>query len=221
MAVADGARHLAGPDHARQQRRIETHAREDLLVVGLAARRPPAGARGVAPVGRALPGEAFGEVVVGQPHGPRGADRRRLVLGEPGPLGDREGRGGHAARAVRPDLRAAQFLDQPARLGRRAHVVPQQGGPDRLAPVVQGDETVLLAADGDRGGLVGGFTALAQCLAQRVPPLPRITLPAGAGGDRVRRLPARHDLPGGRVDDQRLGGLGGRVHADDERTLGC
>ncbi len=221
VAVAHRAGHLPGPDHTGQQGRVQPHVRQDLLVVRLRPGRPPARPRDVASVGRALPGELLGEVVVGEAHGLRGTDRLRLVLGQPGPLGDREGGGGDASGALGPELRAAQFLGQPACLRRRAHVVPQQGGPHRLAPVVQGDQAVLLPADRHRGGLVRRVTALAQGLAQRVPPLARIALAARPRGDGVRRLAARHDPAGGRVDDQRLGGLGGRVHADDERTLGC
>jgi len=221
MAVTDGAGDLAGPDHAGEQRGVEPHVREDLAVVRLRRRRPPAGAGGVTAVGGALAGETLGEVVVGQADGLGGTQGLRLVLGEPGPLRDREGGARHASGPLRPGLRAAQLVDEPSGLRRRAHVVPEHGRADRLAPRVQGDEAVLLTADRHRGGLPRGVPALAQGLGERVPPLAGVALAAGPGRHGVRRLAAGDDPAGGRVDHQRLGGLGGRVHTDDERTLGC
>ena len=91
----------------------------------------------------------------------------------------------------------------------------------RLAVRVQRDQAVLLAGDRDGCRLVRGVAALAQRFAEGVPPLARVALPAGAAGDGVRSLTLRHDLPGRRVDHQHFGGLGGRVHADDERTFCC
>jgi hypothetical protein len=79
---------------------------------------------------------------------------------------------------------------------------------------------VLLAADRDRLRLADHVAALLEGRAQGVPPLAGVALPAVAAGDRVPGLSARHDAPGGDVDDQRLGGLGGRIHTDDVRTLG-
>ncbi|GDY67470.1 hypothetical protein SAV14893_068630 [Streptomyces avermitilis] len=221
MAVAHGADDLTRAHHAGQQRRIEAHMREDLLVVRLRRGRPPARTGDITAVGRALSREAFGEVVVRQAYRGGRADRLGLVLRQPGPLRDRERGARHAARALGPGLRAAQFLDQPAGLRRRAHVVPQQCRAHRVAVRVEGDEAVLLAADRDRRRLVCRVAALVQGLAQGVPPLPRITLAARPGGDGVGRLAARHHPSGRCVDHQGLGGLGGCVHTDDERTLGC
>src|SRR5690606_24040795 len=74
-----------------------------------------------------------------------------------------------------------------------AGVVPQQGGPDDPAVLVQGDHPVLLAADGDGGDVVQ---------------------PASLPDRRVERV-----LPGGRVD---LGALrmAGAARAEDGAAAG-
>lgn len=216
----DRTGHLSGAHDPGEERRIEPHASEDVVVVRLRGRGPPARARGVAPVRRAVAGQPLSEVVVRQPHGGRGAYRVRLVLGQPCPLGDGERGPGHTAHPLGPRLGAAHLVDEAAGLGRRAHIVPEQRGTYRPAGGVERDEAVLLTADRHCRGPVRRVTALAQRLAQCGPPLLGVALAALPRADRVGCLAARHDRARGGVDDQGLRGLRGAVHPDDEWSIG-
>src|SRR5690606_31505144 len=209
-AGLDGAS-LAGDDPG-QQRGVEPDVAQQVGVVALG--RPPAGAGGVAAAGDALAGQAFGEVVVRQPSGGGPLGVVRLVLAQPGPLGDGERRGGHAAAAPGEGF-GAVLVDQRGGLPGGADVVPEHGGPDGLAGVVEGDQAVLLAADGDGAGPVGP-AGLLDGRAERPPPLLGVALAARAGGDGVRGTAFSDDGAAVHVYCDGLGRLGGAVDPDHD-----
>ncbi len=214
---------LPGSDDAGQQFGVEADVPEDVLVVALGRGGPPPAARDVAAVGRAAPhaltGQPAGQVVVGEPDGPGGGGGLRLVLAQPRPLRHGERGRRHAARAPRPLRGPAELVDQPVALRGGPGVVPQQCVAHRAAVRVERDQTVLLPGDRDGGGLLGGGAALAEGLGQRTPPLFGIAVVLL--GHHVRRLSTRHDRAGGGIHHQRLGGLRGTVHADDEGSIRC
>ncbi len=220
--LPDRARRLP-PNRVRvaAARGVQAGEFQDLRVVGAGRRGPPAGARGIAPVGARLPGQPLGQEVVRQPHGSRRPCGLRFVLPQPGPLGDGEGRRRDAADPFGPGLGAAEVGDQAVALGRRAYVVPQQCGPHRISRAVQRHQAVLLACDGHGGGLAGGPPALPHRGAQRLPPLLGVRLAPVARGDGVRCLSSGDHLAGRGVHHECLGGLGRAVDPDDERAFRC
>ena len=181
------------------------------VVPGAGARGEVAGPGGVAAVGeegRPVGVEVAGQVVVGQQHPVGAGGVLRLVLRHPAQLG-----GVMDATSTLPSS-SAQAAGPPisstssAGLRRRAGVVPQQGVAHHGAVLVERDHPVLLAPDGDRGGLreegPGGVV-------ERGEPGPRVHL----GPVRVGGAALREDLAGAGVDEERLGGLGGGVDAQD------
>ncbi len=71
------------------------------------------------------------------------------MLGHPAQLGHGDGRERHGADRLRPPLRAAEFGHEVGRGPSGTRVVPQQRVAHRSAPLVQGDQPVLLAGDRD------------------------------------------------------------------------
>ena len=112
-----------------------------------------------------------------------------------------------SAQACGPPCSATRSAAAP----RRAGVVPEQGVADRLAGGVEGDHPVLLAGDRDRVG------ALEQPLGRRVARARSqargsTSVPGGCGAGLLR-----DDRAVVGVDEDGFGGLGGGVHAEDER----
>jgi hypothetical protein len=140
-----------------------------------------------------------------------------LVLGEPGQLGDREAGQRHRAGLLGPPV-GAEPLHQAGGLVGRAGVVPQQGRPHHLVRGIQGDQAVLLPADRQRRDRLGEVRArLGDRLLAGPPPRLRIHLGAvWMAGPAFADDGARFG-----VDHQRLGGLGGRVNAEDEGHGTC
>ena len=95
----------------------------------------------------------------------------------------------------------------------RAGVVPQQRRPDHLAGAVEADHAVLLTAHRDGGDVVQPAGRAGRVL-QGGPPRGRVDL----GAVRVRRATLAHQRSGGRVPDDDLARLGGRVDPGDERS---
>src|SRR5439155_13725133 len=111
-----------------------------------------AGTGGVAAVGgggRRGTGQAPGEPVVRQQDAGHPGGVGRFVGGEPAQLGDGEAGHRYRSRRLRPRGRPAQLGDQVGGGAGGAGVVPQQGGPDHLAGLVEADHAVLLAGDRD------------------------------------------------------------------------
>jgi hypothetical protein len=112
--------------------------------------RPPAGARRVAPVGREPPvrrwvSQSCGSSTWRPGEGVSGSVRRSHAE-----LGDREAGDRHAAARL---AHAAAPSQRPAQRRRgRLGVVPELGRPQHLAGVVEHDQAVLLAGDGDGVG---------------------------------------------------------------------
>lgn len=213
----------AGRGHRGERRGVQAEELEDSGIVGTCRDGVPAGARGVAGVGDGGAREPFGQEVVGQAYGRgRGGDVR-LVLLEPPPL--RRGDGGHRYRPGPrgPGVRAAERLGECGGLRGGAGVVPQHRVAQRTARTVEDDQSVLLSGDrdaghrrrGDPGFLQPGGDGVAQC----PPPRLRVALPGPQlTADDVRRAADGEQPAAPGVDEGRLGGLGGTVHADDDGT---
>ncbi|MGY3678592.1 hypothetical protein ACVWXU_002215 [Streptomyces sp. TE33382] len=206
-----------------EQSGVQAEQCEDLRVVGAGGGGVPAGARGVPGVGDGGAREPFGEEVVREPHGRRGGGVRRVPLAQPLPL--RRGEGGHRRRTGPrgPGAGAAERGGEGGGLRCGTRVVPQERGAQRPAGPVQHDEPVLLPGHRDAGDGGGGHPGLlhpgTHGLAQRPPPdlgvaLPRPAVPA----DQVRGAADGERFTPHGVDDDRLGGLRGAVHADDDGT---
>ncbi len=109
---------------------------------------------------------------------------------------------------------APQASHQRVGLRRRLGVVPELGGTEHPALVVEHDHAVLLAGHRDGGDVV---TVLVEQRRQGRPPLARILLAAGRDSGGVRALPGSHELAGVGVAHLDLARLGGGVDAGDER----
>jgi hypothetical protein len=132
----------------------------------------------------------------------------RFVPGQPAQLGDGERGVGHAAGLLRPPPRAA-LGDQCRGVVGGPQVIPEQGGPDHLARLVDHDHSVLLAGDRDR---IGPCQQAGARLLQRRPPRGRVAFRA----TRVRRAAAADHRPVRRLAQHDLGGLGRGIHARHE-----
>ena len=108
---------------------------------------------------------------------------------------------------------AAELGDKLGRLRRRLHVVPQHGGPDHRAGVVERDHAVLLRRDPHR---VRPLEQAAPGRRQRLPPAVRMAL----GPVRVRRGRLGDDRPVLGLDEEHLGGLRGGIDPCDQRHDG-
>ena len=124
---------------------------EQIGPVAALGRAPPAGARGVTPVGRPGTGEAEGQPVVGQPDPSDALEGGGLAPAHPAQLGDGEAGDRHAAARVRPPL-GAELGDEGLGVVGRLGVVPQLGRSDHRAGRVEHDEAVLLSGDRDGCG---------------------------------------------------------------------
>ncbi len=164
------------------------------------------------PAARSAAAEPPGQPVMRQHHRGHAPGVGRLVLGQPAQLGHRERRRRDASCRLRPPRPAAEFADQFGGRGGRPQVVPEHGRPDHLALVVQHDHSVLLACHADRRGPLQQRTARLQ---QRRPPRGRVALGTG----RVRCAAAADHGAVGRVTQQHLGRLRGRVHARNEHAV--
>ena len=215
------ARGFVRREHPRQPDVVAAERQPQQVTAVLPGDRGPvARPAGVAAVGDEIgdvPGaeQLPGQPVVRQAHRRRPLGVRRLVLGEPAQLGDRDG--GHRDRAdgIRPHLRA-ELSHQLCRGGRRAGVVPQQRRPHHLSHLVEAHHAVLLSRHGHRGHVVQPARGRHR-RRQGVPPRGRVDL----GADGVRR-PAGADLCAGvGVAHHDLGALGRRVDARDQDPAGA
>lgn len=221
--AGDRADLLGGPGDPGHGRAAPAHRPlQQVQAVPAGARRPVAGAAGVAPVGgeraeRPVRGEPPGQPVVRQADRGGAVGVRRLGVSQPAQLGRGEGGDRHRADGVGPRpppgrlVAVAELEHQVVRGPGRADVVPQQRVADHLAVVVQADHAVLLAADRHRGDVVepaGGSGRRGERL------LPGARGDLGAG--RVRRAAGPDQLAGRGVADDDLAGLRRGVDAGDE-----
>ena len=77
----------------------------------------------------------------------------RLRVTKPSQFGGGERRHRHAAGSS-GEFRGAELVDQVLRCRGGTRVVPEQGGADDAAVVIEHDHAVLLPADGDRCNIV-------------------------------------------------------------------
>ncbi len=185
--------------HIGQQCRpvaVGVHQRQQVGAVPLLGRRPPPGARRVAPVGSRPPGELGGQPVVGQQHRSEPVEGGAFAASQPPQL--RDGGGGHQRRAARRRPRRSatgQGLGQGHGIGSGLGVVPQLGRAQDLPGVVECDQAVLLARDRDRRGPVRPEQVrLVGSGHERGPPRGGVLLAARRCRGWVRCEAAGHDL---------------------------
>ena len=161
------------------------------------------GARGVTAIGGRLTGrQSPGQPVVREQYVRGAGGGVRLVLGQPAQLGDRERGRRDAPGPLCPPSRAAEFGDERPGLRRGAHVVPEQGGPDHLAGLVDDHHAVLLRRHPDR---VRAVEQSVPGLGQSPPPQFGVAL----GPVRMRGAGLRDDSAVVGLAEQHLGGLRG------------
>ncbi len=196
-------------------------ARQDRGVV--AVRRPPAGARGVAPVGdrRRRSAARSGSRAAASPRRARPAAAGSFSRSQAHLATVNEAPGTLPTRSAQPRAPSRSAISACGLRG-AAHVVPQQRrvhGPARrprpARPARAAGRRSTIAA---RPLGVAGLPASASDSAR--PPLLRVALALRAGADRVRRTALAEHPPGLHVHGQRLGRLGRAVDTDDHVRRG-
>jgi hypothetical protein len=146
---------------------------------------------------------------MGERHPTKGIEDRRVGLGEPGQLGNRERRDRDAADGIGPGCGPEAF-DERVGLRRGLGVIPQLSRVQRAVHRIRDDHPVLLAPDGHRHDrtAVEIRGRLARSLHQRRPPGVRVLFTSRRVGRRMRRFPGAEESPGLEIVRLHLDGLG-------------
>lgn len=187
---------------------------QQVIAVGPGGRGPVAGAGRLATVRgrlRRSTGEDPRQVVVREHHRCGSQGVLGLHAGHPSRLGHGEGRHRHAPHRLGPCLLAAELGDQVHGVRRRPRVIPQQCRANDVAVLVQGDHSVLLACDGQRGDV--GKHPVSHLVEGREPRAGRHLGPVRVGGTGL----ADEDPRLGIADDD-LHGLRRGVDSCDKRS---